>query len=371
MYNVLHIMGCSDVGGISTVVLNNYRNIDRSKIHFDIALKTESIGRNAQALVSLGAKVYFLPLKSKGIHQFEIALQKILEENKYDAIHDHEGDTAFIALRIAKKCGLAQRIVHAHSANKDISIKGMMRRKLGQILNSYYATNFIGCGQLAALLTFGKSKSVLNRTNIIYNSVDLQKFKYNKIIREKTRRQLGIESRYVIGMIGRLSLEKNHLFALNIMEKIHLQLPSALLLVVGDGEEKNRINTVIHNKKMGSYVTLLGNREDIAEINQALDINILPSFREGLPVSAVESMAAGIPILLSDKITRELSFGQDVVYLSLDDEKKWIESIISYNHDTNREFRDSLLTQHGFDIDSTASQLQNLYLNFHKAGNKQ
>lgn len=364
MYRVLHIMGCSDVGGISTVVLNNYKCIDRNLIQFDIALKTNYIGRNAQELKNLGAKVYFLPLKSHGIREFEKALCKILQENKYDAIHDHEGDTAYIALRIAKKQGVPQRIVHAHSANPNISFKGMIRRRAGQLINEHYATNLIGCGEYAAQLTFGESQKAIAKTIIIPNGIDTKLFQYNEDRRKTVREELALSKKYVIGMIGRLSSEKNHQFALDIIQEIHKSVPECVLLLVGEGEERKSIELRINKEEMQSYVRLLGNRNDIYDINQAIDINILPSIREGLPISAVESMAAGVPVILSDNITKELKFGEDVKYIPLSDRKKWIQTIISYRCDEKRKYRDSRMVDNGYDINVTAKKLQDLYLDF-------
>ena len=156
MYRVLHIMAGADAGGISSVVLNYYRVLDRTKIHFDIAVTTDMIGQNAAEMEKLGAKIYRLPLKSTGLKVFDSALTELLKSGNYQAVHVHENETSYVALRIAKKAGIPQRIAHAHTSSSYVSIKSEIRRLSGCVLNYYYATNVIGCGWLAGERVFAK-----------------------------------------------------------------------------------------------------------------------------------------------------------------------------------------------------------------------
>lgn len=259
-----------------------------------------------------------------------------MREEEYEAIHDHEGDTAYIALRIAKEEGVRQRIVHAHSANPSKSLEYIIRRQSGQLINNWFATNYIGCGKYAAKLTFGDSRRAMLKTVVIPNGVDVALYKYNEEKRSAVRKKLALSNKYVIGMIGRLSSEKNHEFALDLIQAIHKTVPECVLLLVGEGEERKNIESKIGRGKMQSYVKMLGNRNDIADINQAIGISIIPSYREGLPLSAVESMAAGVPVILSDRITNELAFGEDVEYIPLEDKEKWIKTITSFRNDKDR-----------------------------------
>jgi len=356
-------MGCSDVGGISTVVLNYYKYINRDEIHFDIALKTEGIGRNSKEIISLGAKVYFLPLKSKNPVKFAKELAKILKNEKYDIVHDHEGVTSFFALSIAKYYKIPVRIAHTHSAARPISLRGKCKRLVGTLLDDIVCTKFFACGYKAGCETFGMKIANSSKIELLPNAIDINRFKFNQIVRDQMRSMFNITDRYVVGMVGRLSPEKNHLFALNIVKKIHEYFPNIYLLIVGDGELKKTICDIIRNESMESYVEMLGVRNDISELNQAFDIAILPSLSEGFPVSAVESMASGLPIVMSDAITKELSFGEDVNYCSLNDKEKWISYIMKYAHDENRVNRDSKLEEHGLDIKKNAIILEHHYKN--------
>ena len=365
MIKVLYIMGCSDYGGISTVVLNYYKNMNRDKIHFDLALKVDFIGHNAKELQKLGAKVYFLPLKNKGIKEFGNALIKILKENHYDAIHTHEGPTAYIALRIAKKMGVKCRVAHAHTTAPSDSFKSELKRLSGVVLNYHYATAVIGCGQLAGERVFGKLNMHRRNAYVLPNAVDTSRFAFDPSIRKEVREELGVTNNYVVGMVGRLSLEKNHAFALRVIKFVHKQYPELKLVIVGDGEEQEHIRKLIIHNNMESYVDLLGRRLDVNRLYQAFDCIILPSIHEGFPVVSVEAMSSGLPVLLSDTITKELSFGSCVKYLSIKSISPWVNAIgelIKNESVEDRVIRQNEPKDNGFDIKDTSKMLESIYL---------
>ncbi len=362
MLRVLHIMAGADAGGISTVVLNYYRFMDRTQFHFDIAVTTNQVGQNAREFEQLGAKIYQIPLKSNGIRAYENAISELLNNNHYDAIHVHENDTSYVALRVAKKNGIKQRFAHAHSTYPSINIKSKIKRVTGAWLNCYYATKVIGCGLLAGERMFGKAGINGRKGIILPNAIDTQRFNYNEDIRNSMRDELKLIDKYVVGMVGRLSPEKNHFFALDLFHKYHNINPDAALLLVGNGELENEIQNEIDRRSMQDYVKLLGRRSDVDKLYQAMDILIMPSHFEGFPVTAVEAMATGLPVLMSDQITSELRFGKAVRYISLKDIDTWMDTMQSFMYDSNRKDRCSEPAENGLDIRQTAKQLESIYL---------
>lgn len=361
MYRVLHIMAGADAGGVSTVVLNYYRHLDRSKIQFDIALTGHKDGMNGRLLRELGADFYALPMKSKGMRAFEQALNEIFRKKHYDAIHVHENETSYVALRIAKKAGISRRIAHSHTSAPWVSVKEELKRLSGCVLNYHYATNVIGCGKLAGDRVFGKWNMKRPKAVILPNAIDTARFAFNEQIRSEVRAELALEGKFAVGMIGRLSPEKNHAYALNLMEKLHERMPEAVLLLVGNGEEEDSIRRQIRVRGMEEYVRLLGRRSDVARLYQGLDAVLLPSIHEGFPVAAVEAMASGVPVLLSDTITDELRFGS-ARYLKLGDDERWLRTLEAIRPDADRVLPGREVRAHGLDIRDTAKRLETLYL---------
>lgn len=362
MIRVLHIMGCSDAGGISSVVLNYYRHIDRTKIHFDIGLTIPTVGQNGKALQALGAEIHFLPLKSEGIAAFQRALADLLSQGQYDAVHVHESETCYVALQVAKKMGIPCRIAHCHTSSPWEGIKGELRRLSGCVLNYHYASRVIGCGQLAGERVFGKWNMRRPKAMVLPNAVETGRFAFNETIRREVREELGLEDRFVIGMVGRLSPEKNNLYALELMPLMLEEIPNAVLVVAGNGPDEEKFRRKVCEMGLESAVRQLGRRSDVDRLYQGFDVYLLPSFTEGFPVSAVEAMASGLPVLLSDVITRELEFGSAVEYLPLKEPVQWIQAICRWKTDSGRAVRQEEPRLHGLDIDSAVGRLEEIYL---------
>ena len=362
MYRVLHIMTGADTGGILSVVRNYWSFIDRSKIQFDVALTTNHTGKAAEEFRRMGSNVYALPLKSEGLGAFQTALLELLKKEKFDAVHVHESQTSYVALRVAKKAGVRHRIAHAHTSAPFVSWGSELRRWSGCLLNYHFATCVVGCGELAGQRVFGKRNMKRNKAMVLPNAVDAERFAYCETVRKELREELGVADQYVLGMVGRLSEEKNHQYALELMQRYHAIRPEAVLLLVGDGDCEDALRKIIRERNMESYVRLLGRRTDVEALYQAFDVLLLPSFHEGFPVVAVEAMVSGLPVLLSATITRELEFGSAVKYLELGHDQQWIDALEFYAADQNRSERQHEIKDHQLDIRSAVKRLETLYL---------
>ena len=361
MIRVLHISGCGDAGGISSVIRNYYQFIDHEKVHFDLALTVPTAGQNAHALEAMGAKIFFLPLKSENMQGFRQELTRLLLEGKYNAIHVHESETSYVALRIAKQLGIPCRIAHAHSSSPYEGVRGVLRRWSGCIFNYHYASHVIACGRLAGRRVFGAYNMMRRKALILPNAVDTEQFGFRPEIRQKMRKELGVEKNYVLGMVARLSEEKNIPFAIEIMGKLVKKIPDAVLLIAGNGECEQMIRDKIRRCHMEKSVRLLGRRADVADLYQAFDLFLLPSFFEGFPVVAVEAMSSGLPVLISSRVTDELKFGSAVQYLSLKNMDSWVEAAEKWQHDEKRALRQKEIPEHNLDIRSCAEILLRVY----------
>lgn len=364
MIRVLHIMGCSDAGGISSVVLNYYRHMDREKFHFDIGLTIPTVGQNGRALQALGSQIHFLPLKSESLSAYEAALTELISREKYDAVHVHDSETCYVTLRIAKKLGVACRVAHCHTTSPWEGVKGEIRRLSGCVLNYHFASRVIGCGQLAGERIFGKYNMNRPRAMVLPNAVQTEKFAFDPDVRQEVRRELGVENRFVVGMVGRLADQKNYPYALQIMAKLRHLLPDAVLVAAGNGPDEEMIRDMIAKMGLENHVMMLGRRGDVDRLYQAFDLFLMPSLYEGFPVAAVEALSSGLPVLLSDEITGELKFASGVRYLSLTQIDPWVQAIRQWKEtDTlaQRGIRQKEPKDHCLDIHDTAKLLEQVY----------
>ena len=361
MLKILHVMGCSDAGGISAVVRNYYQFIDRTQVHFDIALTIPQQGQNSRALEEMGAQIFFIPMKSQNPRGFRQGLTKLLTEGKYDGIHIHEGETSFVGLKLAKNLGIPCRVAHAHTTSPYEGIPSVLRRWAGCIFNYSYASHVIGCGQKAGERIFGKYNMKRKKAAVLPNAVDVEKFSYDPAVRAQMRQQLGMENYFVLGMVARLCDQKNIPYALDLMGELRTKMPEARLLIAGNGENETMIREKIQNMGLTDCVTLLGRRSDVEKLYNAFDLLLMPSLFEGYPVAGVEALATGLPVLLSDKITGELKFCSGVRYLSLRNPESWVKAIQDFRNDTGREIRQHEISDHGLDIRTCADQLLRIY----------
>jgi glycosyltransferase involved in cell wall biosynthesis len=232
-----------------------------------------------------------------------------------------------------------------------------------------YASDFFACSNKAGQFMFGSIKNL----SVIPNAIEVEKFRYSDKIRNNIRQEMGISDKFVIGHIGRFNLQKNHMFVLNIFEKIHEKNPSAVLLLIGEGELEDKIRKEIGKKKLENFIMILGIRKDVNLIYQAMDVFILPSLFEGLPVTGIEAQASGLPCFFSDVITDEIGITNNSHFISLDRENQWINSILEIN---DRESNDRgvyfyLIRDSKFNVKNSAKILEKMYLNFYSITEEQ
>lgn len=360
---VLHVMACGDIGGISSVVLNYYRHIDKDKVHFDVALVDSAEGRDAMVFRSLGSEIYHIPRKRDDKEKYKKELGKIILDGKYDFIHVHENETSYVALKVAKDLGIKGRIAHSHTSSNCESIRDNIRRWSGIVLNEKYATKLIACGQLAGDRVFGKRNMRTDKAIILPNAIDIDMFRYNEMVRNEIRERYSLEDKKVLLFVGRLSPEKNLEFLIDVVVRVYANNPDVMTLIVGSGEEHNNLETLIKANNAQDYIKLLGARNDVNDLMNASDVLLLPSIHEGFPVVAVEAMASGLPLFVSDAVTRELDFYPSIYYLSLKNAEVWESKIRDVLQDEHKDriSRDCLMKKHGFDIKDSARILQDIY----------
>ena len=228
---ILHIMGSADYGGIPSVVYNYMTHIDRDKYHFDFALNTEP-GYLGHEMMKMGASFYKLPLRSRGLKKYEDALTELLKSQHFDAIHVHSSTTSYVDLRIARRMGIKCRIAHAHTTPICSSAKSKLRKYSGWIFNRVYATTMMACSKQARNAVFGAWDW---KTMILPNAIDTERFRFNHETRHSIRKKLGLEDKYVIGMVASFSPLKNHQFALEVFDELRRKDDSFMLVLVGDG----------------------------------------------------------------------------------------------------------------------------------------
>ena len=167
-------------------------------------------------------------------------------------------------------------------------------------------THPCACSEYAARWMYGDKAVDSGKIKVFPNGVDTEKFSYDQGFRNEIRREFNIENNTVIGHIGRFNTQKNHKFLIDIFSEYHKIDKNAYLLCVGGGELMDEIKEYANKCGVADRVIFAGYRNaDVQKFYSAFDIFVLPSLYEGLPVVAVEACAAGLPVLMSEHVTKE------------------------------------------------------------------
>lgn len=359
---ILQVVPNMQQGGIENLIMNLYRNIDRSKVQFDFLVHYKEEFYFDKEIEKLGGRIYhFSVMNDKNVIKYYFDLRKFFSKhkNEYKVIHGHMASLAFIYLGVAKKFGINTRIIHSHGTSHLKSLKGYVKFLLFK-LAKYNANKYFACSTEAGRYLFGNSEF-----EIIPNAIELEKFKYDRSVRSQIRDELGIkESSLVIGNIGRFNLQKNHTFIIDIFSKILEKEKNVILLLVGIGELQQEIKEKIEKLKLENNVLLLGVRKDVEKIYQAMDIFLMPSLFEGLPLTGVEAQASKVRCYFSDTITKEMIISDNVEYLPLNlSAQEWCDAILERNK-YDRE--NVILYNNDFDIKYLSDKMEKRYIEYNK-----
>ena len=361
---VAQIIGKWFGGGVESVVMNYYRNIDRSKIQFDFICDEDSTNIPCAEIESLGGKVILIPPYQKVI-KYHKELKRVLKEGNYKIVHSHINTLSVFSLFAAKCAGVPVRIAHSHSTtNKKEKNKNLMKQLL-RPFSKVFATDYMCCSELAGRWLFGNKEYDKGNVYLLNNAIDLDKFKYDEVVRREKRNELNIDDdTLVIGHVGRFVEQKNHRFLIDIFNEVHKQNEKSILLLVGQGPLMEKIKEKVKSLGIEDSVKFLEQRNDISELYQAFDVFCLPSLYEGLPVVGVEAQATGLLCLFSDDMTKEIKVLESTSFLSLEQSaKKWAEKIVENIRGYKRYNTIKEIADNNFDIRIEARKLNEKYDN--------
>lgn len=359
MIRVLQIVTYMGRGGLETMIMNYYRNIDRNKVQFDFLVHRQEEADYDKEIVALGGKIYHMPMLNPFSKSYFNALDSFFKEHKYDIVHCHLDCMSAYPLKIAQKNGVRVRIAHSHNKSQDKNLKYPIKLYSKRLIPKY-ATHLLSCGKEAGDWMFnGKPYTILN------NAIDAQSYRFDKQIREEMREQLGFNQEdFVIGHVGRFNPQKNHNFIIDVFNFVHKKNAAAKLVLVGTGDGQKAIKEKVESLALSDSVLFLGNRTDVNKILQAMDVFLFPSLYEGLPLSIIEAQAAGLPCVIFDNVPPECIKTDRVFHYSLEKPLDfWANKIIEAAKIEKNDTYDEIVAS-GFDIKNNANKLQNFYTSF-------
>lgn len=376
---VLNVVGRMGQGGIESLIMNIYRNIDRDAVQFDFLCHEGLGGCYEEEIKSLGGRLFEMPKlranpdeggsKTYYYKLFEYigALKKFFKTHpEYHVIHGHMTNTAAIYMPIAKKYGkVTCCIAHSHLTQARPGLSGMITDILHKPMLKV-ATDFFACSKEAARWIYPQELIDSGKVKIIKNGVDPKRFYYDVQKAIEVKKDLGLEDKFVIGNVARFKTEKNHTFMIDVMENVMKIIPNAVLMLIGDGELRTETEEKVKRLGLENKVIFMGIRSDVQKLMLGMDLFLLPSLYEGLPVVGVEAQAAGLPVVTSTGVTSETDITGNVTFLDLDKGPGvWAENIKNISERFVRRDMTDYIRKNGYDITETAKQLQDFYIKKH------
>ena len=363
---VLQVVGSMNYGGAESMLMNWYRHIDKDKVQFDFLVRSQDKAAYDDEILSLGGRIYHTrPFRGYNpISYYNECRRFFAVHSEHPIVHGHIGSSASLYLTAAKKAG-KYTIAHSHNANTGHDLKNFAYA-VWSYPTRFIADELFACSTAAGVSRFGRRAIKKPNYRLFPNGVDINKFIYSELIRKEVGSEFGIDNdAIVLGAVGRIEKQKNPAFILEVFKAAVRENSKVLCLWVGTGDLEAICKENIFAAGLNNRIQMIGRRDDVFRLLQRMDCFIMPSFFEGLPVSAVEAQCAGLPCILSTNITREAAVSDQVLWKSLDDSpEQWakdaIDSAISVKQSRTSPI-DSIRNA-GFDILTSTMQLEEFYL---------
>jgi len=365
MIRVLQVVTALDGGGVERMLFNYYRVMNRNQIQFDFIVHSEEKGLLEDHFIQMNSTIFRIPTRQQSLIKNFALTKRIIKRGNYDAIHVHLDMMSIIPLFLAMIFGIKIRIAHSHMATKPKGLLGRFKNKVFSFLIKAFANKLFACGIDAGISRYGLTTIKSNKVKVINNAIQISDYKFDESIRQVIRDEYQIENNEIlIGHVGRFTQQKNHEFIINLFKKIYETNKRTKLMLVGNGELEDEIKLKVEKMGLGNNIIFCGIRDDVNKLMQAMDILILPSKYEGLPVVLVEAQCSGLSCLVSDTITKEVNVTGRIKYLSLNSEiKDWVntafEMLKTNNRLNNKSYVD--IKNAGYDIEIEKIHLENSY----------
>lgn len=360
---VLHFIPAFEFGGIETIVTSLYRGMNKDVFEFDILVEGNRKSKLLDDIQKMGGRVYRVEVyKRYNLLSYSRQIKGILLHNNYKIIHAHTVTRVPILFYVARQCGIKNLILHAHITSFSNKVWERHIKEFICKINTKLATYYAACSVDAAKYYYGKN---YGDAKIIHNAIETEKYKFRIDGRKKIRQLHSMdEDDIVIGFVGRLMPQKNIDFLCDIFLAVSRKEKNARFLIVGDGQLKSLLYEKMNRFGLDKKLVWCGRVENVRDYYSAMDMLIMPSFQEGLPLTVVEAQASGLPALLSDRITKEVALTDLVGYESLDrTAEEWAEKICEIVHSSwcDREDAWTQIKDTAYDITKASKDVEQYY----------
>ena len=337
-------------GGVETYIDQLIKELPQ----YEIILSTPEM--------TIDGKKWHRPKSRHHYFRYRSFWRSFFRENRFDAVYYNTCDIVSLdMLRFAKHAGIPARIIHSHCTDNQQFIRRhrnvlhMLSERINRKTLERYATHLLACSENAGRWMFGN-----RQFTVINNGIDTERFRYREEAGKAVREQYGFGENLLVGIIGRLSDQKNPAYALKILEALFRKEPSAYAVFVGEGPLRKETETAAAEAGIRNRIVFTGAADNVPAWMSAADVLLMPSLFEGLPFVLIEAQASGLPCVVSSTVTRDADLTGLIHFMDLDDPPElWAEALLTGRKQERTDYTDRIVSA-GYSISHTAEQVANI-----------
>lgn len=351
-------------GGIETFIANYLTHTEATDLRYTVVCSEKRASRLDSRLAERGFSVR--PMQdeadigaAKHTLKSFFPLLRLCRDERFDIVHLNIFNAFSFLLVLAAKLGGAKNvIVHAHGSG--------LRKSRGYLVK--YLVHYFFC----LLFYFGRFQRwaasekaagflFLNRkATIICNGIDAKSFRFDPSTRDAVRKSYGIGERRVMACVGRMDSQKNQAFTLELLSELIKRDPTYYLLLIGDGEDRAALEKMASKLHLDGFVCFCGVCDHVNRLLSAADLLLIPSFSEGLSITAIEGQAAGLPVICSDGVPAEVRLCDSLKFIPLKEKEAWLNEI-EHALTPDRILCNDIVKSGKFDIGKSAESINDHY----------
>lgn len=353
---ILQIIGSMNIGGAENFLMNTYRKIDKKKIQFDFIVHKKGIFDDE--IKHMGGKIYYIkPIQEVGPIIYKKELKQIFMHQSYKIIHSHIDQVSGFILKVAYQCNIPTRIAHSHSTKNSNSFLVKVYKKYLQNKINKYSTNRFACSDKAGKWLYKSAKY-----EVINNGIDINRFYYNEKDRRTLRKKLEIkDDTIIVGHVGRFVPAKNHTYLIDIYKEYNNINPNSKLLLIGEGELKEKIKKKVTKDGIEDKVIFLNGLTDVYRYYNVMDVFVFPSIFEGLPLTVIEAQVNGLDCFISSKVTGQCKITNKCNFISLEESPQYWAKKIRINGTRKINKNEERISE--YDSQKIANKICEFYIN--------
>lgn len=368
---VLIVTESISYGGLNLASINFQKYLNPDLFECVFCVRRDTIGELEKEVLDRGVRVIHVPDdKLDYVSSFKF-YRNIMTDEHFDIVHCHLPFISGLILLAAKQCGVKKRVAHAHFSqpytdtaiySKKKQVVAVVYRMVMRLLLKMFCNIKIACGENAGYYLYGKK--VFDKKGIVLNNgIDTDSFLYDESVRNNVRNDLRIPvDAVVLGHIGQLYSVKNQSYVIDVFNEYHKANDNSYLLLIGDGDDREMLESKIKDLELEKNILMLGLRNDANRLYQAMDCFVFPSIHEGFPLTLIEAQASQLPCVVSDSVTRATKLNSNVEYVSIKDTVGSWNKEIKHLLTMDRVSVDNSKVIKQFDIKNVAKELEKIYL---------